>query len=301
MATSRRPVVINLMSEDDEPEPIIPSLHIPKTASRVPTSPEGVIFLNDLSNYLPLGSLVLGEVTDFESAWEEVVDKTAIPSGLSEQNALDIEKLLTRRRLRLFVSLPSKSVLRVYLLPNDVGHRFEFLSRDRGADAHLFSLCQNIDVSIDSWNGQPKVRESFDLYAVGEEGSLYFLFNNIPSPNPTSERVTSHFHEESMTDLLDTQYQLHGLKTALYPYQRRSAALMLQRECEDRLQLDPRLEKRVAPDGLIYYYDPWDVEFLRSPRFYESCKGGILAETMVRMRGYRYHELKASGGVPLST
>jgi hypothetical protein len=282
MAIRRRSVVIDLMGEDssnDEPEPIIPKLHTPKTASRVPTSPEGAVFLNDLSNYLPVGSLVLGEVTDSELAWEEV-HNTAILAGVSNQSTLNIEKLLTRRRLRLFVSLPSKSVLRVYILPSDVGHRFGFSQRDRGTDVHLFSLLQDIDVSLDSWNGQPKVKEPFDLYAAGEEGSLYYLFNNIPSPDPTSERISSHFHREVMVDLLDTQYQLHGLKTVLYPYQRRSAALMLQRECEDRLELDPRLEKRVALDATSYYYDPWEVEFVRGPRFYESCKSGILAETM---------------------
>ncbi|KAH0395110.1 hypothetical protein KCU89_g10669, partial [Aureobasidium melanogenum] len=71
-----------------------------------------------------------------------------------------------------------------------------------------------------------------------------------------------------------------GLKTKLYPYQRNSAAQMLQRECEDRLELDPRLEKRTALDGTTFYYEPWDVSLFRSPRFYESCKGGILAETM---------------------
>ncbi|KEQ97793.1 hypothetical protein AUEXF2481DRAFT_37342 [Aureobasidium subglaciale EXF-2481] len=55
---------------------------------------------------------------------------------------------------------------------------------------------------------------------------------------------------------------------------------MFQRECEERLELDPRLEERTALDGTTYYYAPWEVSFLRGPRYYESCKGGILAETM---------------------
>lgn len=222
---------------------------------------------------------MLSEVSDDAPAWEEVVDIAVLSqSGLSEQNLLDIGKLLSRRRLRLFISTPSKATLRVYILPSDVGHRF--LQRDRGTDGHLFSVLQNLNVSLDCWNGQSNTEHSFNLYAAGEEGSLFYLFNNIPSPNPTSEHISSHFHRESMLDLLDPEYQLPGLKTILYPYQRRSAAQMLRRECEERLELDPRLEERIALDGTTYYYDPWELSFFRSPRFYEPCKGGILAESM---------------------
>lgn len=285
MAKRRGSVVLELMDDDssnDDTSPVIPKLHTtpPKSTPRAAlTSPEGASFLDDLSNYIPVGSLVLGEVFDAVPAWEEVVDIAVLSqSGLSDHDLLDIGKLHSRRRLRLFMSTPSKAILRVYVLPSDVGHRF--LQRDRGADGHLFSVLQNLNVSLDSWKGQPNVEQPFDLYAAGEEGSLFYLFNNIPSPNPTSEHITSHLHRESMLDLLDVEYQLPGLKTVLYPYQRRSVAQMLQRECEERLELDPRLEERVALDGSTYYYNPWEMSFFRSPRFYEPCKGGILADLM---------------------
>lgn len=284
MATRHAPVVVELNGDDssnDDTSPVIPKLHsTPKTAPRVgPTSPESANFLNDLSNYIPVGSLVLGEVFDAAPSWEEVVDIAVLSqSRLSEHITLCIERLLSRRRIRLFVSAPSKTILRLYLLPSDVGHRF--LQRDRGTDGHLFSVLQNLDVSLDCWDGKPNVKQPFDMYAAGEEGSLFYLFNNIPSPNPTSKNILSHFHQESMLDLLDTEFQLPGLKTVLYPYQRRSAAQMLQRECEERLELDPRLEERTALDGTNYYYDPWESLLLRNPRFYEPCKGGILAHTM---------------------
>ncbi|KAH0276652.1 hypothetical protein KCU91_g3726, partial [Aureobasidium melanogenum] len=287
MAARRGSVVVDLMSDEsghDDPDTINPELHTSlKTTPRssAPVSPEAAHFLKDLGNYVAIGSLVLkvSGVVDAEPTWEEIFHlATLTEPGLSEQNALDIEKLLARRRIRVFVSIPSRAVLRIYVLPSDVGHRF--LQQDRGLDTHLFSLIRNLDVSPSAWNGQPDVQESFEMYATGEEGSLYYLFNNVPSPNPTSERITSHFHREVMLDLLDHQYQMPGLKTILYPYQRNSAAQMLQRECEDRLELDPRLEKRTALDGTTFYYEPWDVSFFRSPRFYESCKGGILAETM---------------------
>ena len=55
---------------------------------------------------------------------------------------------------------------------------------------------------------------------------------------------------------------------------------MLQRESEDILELDPRLEKRSGPDGSNYFYGPRSTSFLRSPVYYETSRGGILAETM---------------------
>ena len=56
---------------------------------------------------------------------------------------------------------------------------------------------------------------------------------------------------------------------------------MLQRESiSSSLALDPRLERRTAPDGSTFYYGPRDLLFLRHPRYYEPCRGGILAETM---------------------
>lgn len=286
-ARRRGSVVIDLMSDEscqDDSDLIIPPLHTtPKTIPKLPApvSPEAAHFLSELSNYIPIGSLVLNGVIDAEPNWQEVQVShlvTLTESGLFEQNALDLGKLLARQRIRAFVSIPSRAVLRIYVLPSDVGHRF--FQQDRGLDTHLFSLIQNLDVSPSAWNGQTDVKQSFDMYATGEEGSLYYLFNNIPSPSPTSERIRSHFHRETMLDFLDSEYQLPGLKTSLYPYQRRSAAQMFQRECEEKLELDPRLEKRIALDGSTYYYEPWDVSFFRSPRFYESCKGGILAETM---------------------
>jgi hypothetical protein len=176
MAIRRGSVVIDLTSDDssdDDSQPIIPELHTPKTASTVFTSPEGALFLNDLSNYLPVGTLVLSEVSDFEAVWEEVHDIVNL-SGLSKRNKLDLEKLLTRRRLRLFVSLPSKSILRVYLLPNDVGKGFGFTQQDRGLDGHLFSLFRDIDISLN----HPKSK-SLSTYTQPEKKVLCISCSTI--------------------------------------------------------------------------------------------------------------------------
>jgi hypothetical protein len=120
----------------------------------------------------------------------------------------------------------------------------------------------------------------FDMWATSDEGSLFWMFNKIPSPAPSIEIVTEKYTREALEDLLDPASVLPGLKTQLYPYQRRSAGLMLQREAVSSLELDPRLERRLAPDGSKYYYGARDLTFLRHPRYYESCGGGVLAETM---------------------
>lgn len=228
------------------------------------------------TSFLGVGTIVLRTASDFEpiQCWQEINQLPELPDTLTTH----LEKLLSQKRVRLFAGLPSRSCIRLYLMPNDTNHRG--IQHDRKVDAHLFAVLQHVDTSLDAWSGRPTVQQPFDLQATPEDGSLYYIFNSMPSPNPTPENLKSPFHQEALADLLDSQDELLGLRTTLYPYQRRSAGQMLQRECEDKLELDPRLEERIALDGSVYYYAPWDVAFFRSPRFFESCRGGILAETM---------------------
>jgi hypothetical protein len=74
--------------------------------------------------------------------------------------------------------------------------------------------------------------------------------------------------------------QIPGLKTTLYPYQCRSAALMLQREIEPGRVIDPRLYPVLDQAGQPWYYDDVSGLVLKEPRFYDGVRGGILAEEM---------------------
>jgi hypothetical protein len=231
-----------------------------------------------LSDFLPVGALVVHTSNASITHWSEIFDLAALSSNsLPEQLALALKKLLTHRLIRVFADNPCNAVLRVYILPSHAAHPRQ---KDHKVVGHLFTLLKHVDVSPPAWEGHPTVRQRFNMWASEQEGSLYYLFNHLPSPNPTLDGVKSYFHREAMSQLLDCHSQLPGLETILYPYQRRSAAQMLQRECEERLELDPRLEQRVAVDGTTYFYAPWEVAFTREPPFFESCKGGILAETM---------------------
>lgn len=249
-------------------------------------SPEGRQFLQRLDNFVPIGCLVSSipsaDLTSLPSShWQEIFDLTSL--HITSALALAVQRLLASSWIRLFMhnKYGSTQVVRLYVLPSDVGHRFVDRQSKKLA-ASLYAVIKELDTSPETWNGRYShaTRKRFDLWAARDEGSLYYMFNKIPSPAPSTLSVKSHFHRQTLEKLLDEQSEIPGLKARLYNYQRRSAGLMFQRESESRLELDPRLEHRIAPDGSEYYYGPRDTIFTRHRRLYESCKGGILAETM---------------------
>jgi hypothetical protein len=156
----------------------------------------------------------------------------------------------------------------------------------------LRQLLQRIDISPRVWNGESGLGEilHFDPWADAEPSSLYYMFNKLPSPTLDSAKIRCRYTRAAVQDVLESaavsewsehgEQALPGLKTRLYAYQTRSASLMLQREASPQLQLDPRLEIRTAPNGKKFYFGARDGSFLQEPRYYETNRGGILAETM---------------------
>ena len=249
-----------------------------------PLSPEAQRFFQDLSNYIPVGCLSApkessaGEDTK-RGVWKEISD---IATLLGHRHCLqDVQKLIAHGWVRIFSTLnESARIFRIYVLPRDVGHRYVDHSQKALSKA-LRTLVKELDVSPETWNGSSKSERptAFDTSATLDKGSLYWMFNTLPSPAPSVERIRSYFHRRALRVLLNPECQLPGLLTRLYPYQRRSAGLMLHRESEVKRELDPRLERRTAPDGSMYFYGPRSTAFLQSPKLYETSKGGVLAET----------------------
>ena len=105
------------------------------------------------------------------------------------------------------------------------------------------------------------------------------------------DKIKNRFSRRAVEDLLDPamfdpnddpqDQAILGLKSRLYPYQARSASLMIQRESTPGLRLDPRFDVRQSPTGEAFYYGARDGSFVKEPKFYEANRGGILAETMV--------------------
>lgn len=173
--------------------------------------------------------------------------------------------------------------VRVYLLPDDVGRG----TIDREVTSlrrPMQQLLTQLDMSKATWKGEwdentPIVHADSSLdEEEGDNASLFHIFNTLPSPNPDAELVNDYYAKDAMYNILDSN--IPGLTTELFMYQRRSAAMMLQREVQPAQLLDPRLRPMTDQNGSSFYCD-LDAGFcVREPRTYESAKGGICAETM---------------------
>jgi hypothetical protein len=250
----------------------------------------GSAALPPISSYLPVGCLVSdGPSTSlsdapFTSGWIEI-DSSSPEFGrcqLGVQNEPSVRRLLKASCLRLFAKdAAAVTIYRVYWLPDDVAR--VSIPRDSKrllSDAEL--VLSVLLVSPQLWRGDelPAYSQAFDCYAQKEEGSLFYIFNSLSSPNPHPEQIRDRFSRAAAEDILNHTTALPGLKTQLYPYQARSAAAMVQLESSTELHDDARFEQRVAPDGSRYFFVPRLCQFYRQPQHYASNRGGILAETM---------------------
>ncbi|KAH7039690.1 SNF2 family N-terminal domain-containing protein [Microdochium trichocladiopsis] len=174
---------------------------------------------------------------------------------------------------------------RVYVLPFDVD-RYAIGNRDdEKLGKALASLLRRLDYSPEAWAGHSCVAKMpqpapFDATRAptSEDSNLLAMFNNVPSPDPQPQAITDPDARHAMVSILESN--LPGLKTTLYPYQRKSAALMLQRELEPGRVMDPRLRCCRDQNSRAWYYDSVTGLVLLEPRYYDGTRGGILAEEM---------------------
>lgn len=217
-----------------------------------------------------------------------------LPRDLQEYLLCSLNKsyvqLLHKRWVELAFRIssndPGQGLFRVYLLPDDVDRRDVDRSEPnlRRARLHLLS---HLDFSRVFWDGEVGQSRSpspitlspdEDDRSINEDQSLLQMFNSIPSPEPRPELIEDYYAQDSAYDLLNGK--VVGLKTKLYHYQRRSAAVMLQRESQPTTFLDPRLVKVLDQHGQPWYYDEVNGFGLLKPRHYDGVEGGILAEEM---------------------
>lgn len=200
-----------------------------------------------------------------------------------------IKNLVSERwiRMQFLVTGDERDVCigRVYGLPDDADRRLINRARSKlkTSRSKLYAL---LDCSPEAWGGRPasapvligETSEPQESEGDDESLSLLQMFNTMPSPDPRPETITSLADQEAVYSVLDSD--VPGLKTSLYGYQRRSAALMIQRESEPGRFLDPRLIKATDQLGADFYFDPSSGALLKEPRYYDGVKGGILAEQM---------------------
>ncbi|KAJ5102579.1 hypothetical protein N7532_003108 [Penicillium argentinense] len=209
----------------------------------------------ELANLLPLG----------------VLDETTASAKYSAEMSL----LETHSWIR---TRPINGNLRIYINPT-LTHRTNMQKSVKKLRESLKTLMPRIDNSPESWNGQHKAysKNSNDE----EDESLWYIFNTLLDPNPQPETIKDKWSQQAMFDLLsDDDFSEFGLKTRLHPYQRRSAATIIQREVQPAQILDPRLQDCRTPTGQEYYYDKEDACITLEKVLYSEACGGILAETM---------------------
>ena len=252
-------------------------------------------FLDDLDNYVPLGSINAFALDGFfvGGSWEEQPPEgmTGIDDKIT-RGARELKMLHRAGLVRLFTQrLPNsitECVIRIYTLSDDVGRRWKDteLESDRFHRKLLKTLMEGIiDFSAEGWAGNysevDQRRYLRDCWRDPDRDDLlFYIFNTLSSPAPDDEFVACPFSSSAMAALLDTSHAISGLNTLLYPYQGRSAATMIRREAEPARILDPRLEALEGPVGNTFYYDKQTKTLLRDRRTYEEPRGGILAETM---------------------
>jgi hypothetical protein len=238
-----------------------------------------------LYDYIPLGCLTGSHgaptLKRGSAEWEEIHQANLI-SALPDFSDLAslLGHLLEAQWIRLLVGSPSGVfVLRVYVLPEDLGH----ITIDRSSKAlrlALSKVVEMLDISKTAWKGRPQQHRDFELWATTVDHSLFYLFNTLPSPSPVPGRISNRFSRLAAEELLEQDTCIPGLTAKLFRYQARSAAAMIEREATPQQNLDPRFEPRTAPDGRPYYYNPREMLIRRDPVYYECNRGGILAETM---------------------
>lgn len=255
-----------------------------KTESKSSETPSAESdFFGDLSNYMPLGSLsIVQDEAGGPSEWEQPDDSLKyIP--IDHPIYVHVYGLLRSRRIRIHFRrhqlMNHVVTVRFHVLPGDVGRQFQDPD-DVKARRSLIKLMECVDHSLESWEGRNSTPCQMHTYQPGEVStdSLFYLFNTLPSPSPSSSRMSSPVAKKAMALLLNKDSNIPGLKTTLYAYQKRSAAAMIQRETEPLHTLDPRLESLKGPTDQIFYYDRGIGVILHDTQTYEEARGGILAE-----------------------
>lgn len=240
-------------------------------------------FFSDLSNYIALGSSsIVQDEASGPSAWEQPDD---LPKYIPSNHPiyLHVYTLMRCRRVRIYCRrhqlMKHVVTIRFHVLPGDVGRQF-LGPDDVKAKKSLIRLMELIDYSLESWEGKNSTPCQMYRYQPEDVStdSLFYLFNTLPSPSPSSFNVSSPVAKNAIASLLNEYSNLPGLRTTLYAYQKRSAAAMIRRETEPLHTLDPRFESLKGPTNQTFYYDRAMGVILRDRQTYEEARGGILAE-----------------------
>lgn len=151
--------------------------------------------------------------------------------------------------------------------------------------AALKAVMAKVDKSPQAWNDYQLFNfQNGSKSSSTEDESLWYIFNTLQDPCPRVEEMKDPWSRRAMEQLLSEDGCADlGLKTKLYPYQRRSAATMVQREAQPARMLDPRLQACQSPTGREYYYDKEDGYITLDKVLYSEACGGKLESPIVQV------------------
>ncbi|KAG0160134.1 hypothetical protein PDIDSM_7661 [Penicillium digitatum] len=180
--------------------------------------------------------------------------------------------------------LSDSNNVQVFVLPN-AQRKKPFKKKPGETEKSLLTglklVISMIDSSSEAWNGLIDAHAGLLTNTQSyneEEESLYYIYNTLQEPKPNFDQITDLHSRRAMDRLLKNS--IRGLKTQLHPFQCESAAVMVQREVQPALTLDPRIQPWRGPTGLEFYYDKVSGNILRDKILYPEACGGILAESM---------------------
>lgn len=170
--------------------------------------------------------------------------------------------------------------LRIYLLPEDVDRSTRGNVKDfRRMVKYLLNF---VDCSSAAWQGKMDPHDPINVYnepVLVQQESLFYIFNTLQSPQPDMSSYKGGIPGlQAMADVLEDN--VTGLKTQLYPYQKRSVAAMVKKEADPAKIRDPRKHKMLDIYGQSFFLDFNDGALYRSQPLYHEPRGGVLAETM---------------------
>ena len=243
--------------------------------------------IESLDKYIPMG--VLRRI----SGDDPVTTLAPAPDNFPYAEVVNLEShRWIRTTIHAYQDHPHLCYFRVYVLPDDVGRKAIPRSSSSLRRA-LKVVMSKVDSSVGAWMGEFSSDEMADkkLSASAEDESMWYIFNTLRDPEPRVEGMKDLYARRAMEELLSGSVGgdaetgqdsgVLGLKTPLYPYQRRSAAAMIQREAQPAQMLDPRLQAFHSPTGQVYYYDKEEGSIVRGRRMYsEACGGRCLWLTM---------------------
>lgn len=215
-------------------------------------------FTDDLPQYIPVG--VLGKEL---ASTEEYMSRLQL---LSQHHWIGVSASDIVMGLRIYVN-------------TTLTHRLNFQRSITRLREALKFIMSKMDPSSDAWEGYRNPQEqNKDSIPAAEEESLWYIYNTLKNPAPNAGAMKDPWARRAMEEVLSGgDFTEFGLKTDLFPYQRRSAAMMIQRESQPALMLDPRLQTLKTPLGLPYYYDKEEGCIFREKAVYSEACGGMFA------------------------